>query len=82
MNLEKKEASYCDINKIMEKLENINTKLDILLEKQNNEILEKMSNHIDFIDSIYDNVKQPFHYVMNMVSRKIENSDDVKTIEK
>jgi hypothetical protein len=35
------------------------------------EILEKdckkMSNHIDFVENVYENIKTPFNYIMNKV---------------
>jgi len=44
----------------------MDTKMDKILE-----ILEKdckkMSDHIDFVENVYDNVKMPFYYVMDKV---------------
>jgi uncharacterized protein YaaN involved in tellurite resistance len=43
------------------------TKMDKILE-----ILEKdckkMTDHIDFIENVYDNVKSPFYYLMDKVN--------------
>jgi len=30
--------------------------------------VEKMNNHVDFVDGIYESVKYPFHSLMGMVS--------------
>jgi uncharacterized protein YaaN involved in tellurite resistance len=50
------------------------TKMDKILE-----ILEKdckkMCDHIDFVENVYDNVKQPFYYVMNKVSYLVSNDN-------
>lgn len=58
------------INKIIQienKIDKLETKLDKLLE-----ILEKdckkMTDHIDFIENVYDNVKSPFYYLMDKVN--------------
>ena len=48
----------------------INDKLDKLLtlfESQNTDS-KKMSDHIDFIETVYEKVKTPFNYIMNAVS--------------
>jgi len=29
---------------------------------------KKMSDHIDFIETVYEKVKHPFNYIMNAVS--------------
>lgn len=50
-------------NKILELEKKIDKILE-LLEKD----CKKMSNHIDFIENVYDNVKMPFYYVMNKVN--------------
>ena len=50
-------------NKILELEKKIDKILE-LLEKD----CKKMSDHIDFIENVYDNVKMPFYYVMNKVN--------------
>ena len=44
---------------------------------------KKMSDHIDFVENVYDNVKMPFYYVMDKVNyivsgenKNILHSDD------
>ena len=62
-------------NKMLE-LENqfkiIDKKMDKILE-----ILEKdckkMSEHIDFVENVYDHVKMPFYYVMDKVNYMVTN---------
>ena len=50
---------------ILEKLEKIEEKLSILEKKTdtNAENCEKMSSHIDFIESVYNRLKSPIEYV-------------------
>jgi hypothetical protein len=45
-----------------------------IMDKKMDKILEilekdckKMSDHIDFVENVYDNVKMPFYYVMDKV---------------
>ena len=50
---------------IEKRLETINHKLDelILLTKENETKCDKMSSHIDFINSIYEKLKAPIDYI-------------------
>jgi len=50
---------------IEKRLETINHKLDelILLTKENEKKCDKMSSHIDFINSIYEKLKAPIDYI-------------------
>jgi len=34
---------------------------------------KKMSNHIDFVENIYDKVKAPFNYIMDKVDNMSKN---------
>ena len=54
-----------------------------IMDKKMDKILElletdckKMSDHIDFVGNVYDNVKMPFYYVMDKVNYlvSIENN--------
>ena len=51
-------------------------------EKKMDKILEllekdckKMSDHIDFVENVYDNVKMPFYYVMNKVNYLVSSDN-------
>jgi len=51
-----------------------------IMEKKMDKILEllekdckKMSDHIDFVENVYDNVKMPFYYVMDKVNNLVSN---------
>jgi hypothetical protein len=54
-----------DIVNILLRIESRLDKIEeIILE--NKESADKMSNHIDFIDNVYDNVKKPFCRILSM----------------
>ena len=57
-----------EINNLEEKLNQQNNKLDLILKILNEDIkenCEKMSNHINFIEKVYDKVKSPMYYICN-----------------
>lgn len=62
-----------NISRINEKLD----KIVSLLEKD----CKKMSDHIDFVDEIYDNIKHPLHFIMNKTSNLIRGDNDIKRID-
>ena len=33
--------------------------------------VQKMDNHIDFIERIYNQIKLPFHYICDLTSRQV-----------
>ena len=47
--------------------ERIEYKLDKILELLEKDC-KKMTDHIDFIENVYDNVKSPFYYLMDKVN--------------
>ena len=56
-------------------MDNIISILNIDIKKNT----EKMGDHIDFIERIYDNVKQPLAYLCNKISYYSNNN--IKTTE-
>jgi len=68
-----------DIELIKTKIDNLEKKLDNILKILESDC-KKMSNHIDFIENVYDNVKTPFTFLMNSVNNviKIPFIKDVK----
>ena len=71
-----------DILSINRKLDIINEKLDkILLNQQDNTLninkinkdigsfSKNMCTHISFIENVYDNIKSPFHFILNKISK-------------
>ena len=71
-----------EIEELKIKIENIEKKVDKLLELVENNVIKdcnKMSEHIDFIDNVYDNVKNPLGYICNKINgftnnKKLENN--------
>jgi uncharacterized protein (DUF342 family) len=58
-----------DLEKQFERMEKKMDKILELLEKD----CKKMTDHIDFVENVYDNVKMPFYYVMNKVNHLVTN---------
>lgn len=61
-----------NIFKLDDKLKTINDKIDMLLNTINDDVktdCKKMSEHIDFIESIYENVKAPMDYICSKFNR-------------
>jgi uncharacterized protein YaaN involved in tellurite resistance len=58
------------IDKIIElenQCERMEQKIDKILELLEKDC-KKMTDHIDFIENVYDNVKSPFYYLMDKVN--------------
>jgi len=68
------------LNLIEKKVDNINQKLTdlIILMNDNKRDCEKMSSHIDFIDSVYDKLKAPIDFVCNGINNRINNNLIIK----
>ena len=64
------------LNRLEQKIDNIDQKLTdlIILMNDNKKDCEKMSTHIDFIDSVYDNLKAPIEFVCNRINNTINNN--------
>jgi hypothetical protein len=60
----------------------MNKKLDRILELMETEC-KKMADHIDFVEEVYDNIKSPFHFIMNRFSglAPIENPQTFPVLE-
>jgi hypothetical protein len=78
------EMSECDRDFLKNKILDLE-KHFTMMEKKMDKILEllekdckKMSDHIDFVENVYDNVKMPFYYVMDKVNYLV--SSDNKSI--
>ena len=58
------------VQKIIElekRCERMETKMDKILELLEKDC-KKMTDHIDFVENVYDNVKSPFYYIMDKVN--------------
>ena len=55
----------------------INAKLDKLLQLFETQSTDskKMSQHIDFIETVYEKVKLPFNFIMNAVDKTLVIAD-------
>ena len=72
---------------ILKKLEMIETKVDMIYDLLSSDIkpdCNKMGNHIDFVEQVYDYVKYPLFYICNRISSSenslIENKDNISYI--
>ena len=58
------------------KIDEIDLKLITILELLQNDIrpnCKKMSSHIDFVDVVYENVKNPLGYICSKVTKLSDN---------
>ena len=58
------------------KIDEIDLKLITILELLQNDIrpnCNKMSSHIDFVDKVYENVKNPLGYICSKVTKLTDN---------
>ena len=59
------------IENIEEKFNDIEKKLDLIIEILNLDLkknCKKMGEHIDFVEKVYDNVKNPLGYLCNKIN--------------
>lgn len=65
--------------KLDQRLEKLEQRLEKLEQSSVNIIQSsaKMSNHIDFVESIYERIKAPFHYVLDKVSEARFTNDSL-----
>lgn len=75
-----------EITNLKNQVERIEEKLDAILQKMDNNIIkncDKMGDHIDFVNNVYDTVKVPLHYISNKVQKMIgvnRNHDDAHVV--
>ena len=66
------------------KLIDLEVKLNKILELLENDVApncNKMSSHIDFVDNVYDNVKNPLGFICSRVS-KLSSSNNYNLTDK
>jgi hypothetical protein len=63
-----------DLSELKAQMESINIKLDQILALQTTDC-KKMSDHIVFVEKVYENVKTPFNYIMNAVNKTLTITD-------
>lgn len=75
-------SSSCIRSEIMNlkiKIERIDKKLDAIIQKMDTNIIKncnKMGDHIDFVNNVYDTVKVPLHYISNKVQKMIGGANE------
>lgn len=65
------------LKKIDKRLDNIEKDISEIKTKINNDLVDdckKMSQHIDFIERVYDNVKNPLGYICNKLNYYTSNT--------
>ena len=63
-----------EITNLKNQVERMEEKLDAILQKMDDNIIkncDKMGDHIDFVNNVYDTVKVPLHYISNTVQKMI-----------
>ena len=68
---------------IEDDIKKMNEKLDLILaflEKDVSENCKKMGEHIDFVERVYDNVKNPLGYLCNKLNY-FSSENDTYTLE-
>ena len=65
------EDTNIKIEDLDKKIEELDKKLDIILEilHSNKSSCKKMGDHIDFIENVYENVKNPLGFICTKVSQ-------------
>lgn len=81
INVEKYESCNCssscirnEITILKIKIDRVEEKLDAILQKMDTNIIkncDKMGEHIDFVNNVYDTVKVPLHYISNKMQKII-----------
>tara|TARA_Y100000591_G_scaffold66045_2_gene54638 strand:+ start:9205 stop:9474 length:270 start_codon:yes stop_codon:yes gene_type:complete len=72
------------IEQLIKKADTIDQKLDKIIDILNNNIgknTEKMANHIDFIERIYNNVKSPLGFLCNKINYLKGNDTEKYSLE-
>ena len=70
-------------NSMEERFNQIEQKLDLILEILQEDVkknCEKMGSHIDFVENVYDNVKNPLNFVCNKINN-LTGTTESKTLE-
>lgn len=72
-----------NLEKTNEKIDKLELKIDKLNKSVNEELYEeckKMGSHIDFVETVYDNVKHPLGYICNKVKYLTGNSEETYSL--
>jgi hypothetical protein len=72
-----------EIMNLKNQVERMEEKLDSVLEKLDTSIIkncDKMGDHIDFVNNVYDTVKVPLHYISNKVQKMIGGDSRIAVV--
>lgn len=72
-----------NLEKTNEKIDKLELKVDKLDKSVNEDLYEeckKMGSHIDFVETVYDNVKHPLGYICKKVQYLTGNSDETYSL--
>lgn len=72
-----------EITNLKSQVERIEEKLDIILQKLDNNIIkncDKMGDHIDFVNNVYETVKVPLHYISNKIHKIVNPLGSVSVL--
>ena len=64
--------SHAELAELSNRIQKIEEKLDIIVQKMDNNIIkncDKMGDHIDFVNNVYETVKVPLHYISNKIHK-------------
>lgn len=67
------------IDNLENKINNLHNKFYDLNQKIDSDVIiecKKMGSHINFVENVYDNVKQPLGYISNKVKSLINKNDN------
>lgn len=72
-----------NLEKTNEKIDKLELKVDKLDKSVNEDLYEeckKMGSHIDFVETVYDNVKHPLGYICKKVQYLTGNSEETYSL--
>jgi hypothetical protein len=91
VNVEKYDSCNCsskcirnELTNLKNQVERMEEKLDAIMQKLDNNIIkncDKMGDHIDFVNNVYDTVKVPLHYISNKVQKMIGGGTNPTVVE-
>jgi hypothetical protein len=91
VNVEKYDSCNCsskcirnELTNLKNQVERMEEKLDAIMQKLDTNIIkncDKMGDHIDFVNNVYDTVKVPLHYISNKVQKMIGGGTNPTVVE-
>ena len=75
---------FIRLHELNEKIDNNNKLLNEVLKILNNDVknnCQKMNDHIDFVEKVYDVVKSPLNYICNSINSNRDLPSNEKQLE-